>query len=156
MFRFVRDALGDGEYRYLDSFTRIGITHKPTNTRLRVLSSDAKRAAGIVRCPLLVADEPGAWNVAAGTLMFDMIQTALGKPGSPMTVVYIGTLAPATGGWWPALVDAGTQGSMHGGGAGLTWGCRRTRRMSGGLVWRPRPTTAPRPVGPRRQAGPSR
>ena len=114
VYRFVRDALGDGgAYRYLDSFTRIGTCHRPTNTRLRVLSSDAKRAAGIVRCPLLIADEPGAWNATGGTLMHDMIQTAQGKPGSPMTVVYIGTLAPAEGGWWPALVDAGTRGSTY-------------------------------------------
>ena len=36
VFRFARSVLGPtGEYRFLDSNTRIGITHKSTNTRLR-------------------------------------------------------------------------------------------------------------------------
>ena len=40
-----------GEYRFLDSVTRIGITHRESNTRLRVMSSKAKSAFGIVHCP---------------------------------------------------------------------------------------------------------
>ena len=102
-----------GEYRFLDSVTRIGITHPATNTRLRVMSSKAKSAFGIVHCPLLVADEPGAWETQNGTLMFDAIQTALGKPGSAMRAIYIGTLAPSTGGWWHDLVDGGTNGTTY-------------------------------------------
>ena len=54
---------------------------------------------GIVNCPLLVADEPGSWEVNGGTLMYDAITTALGKPGlSPMRTVFIGTLAPSMSG----------------------------------------------------------
>ena len=69
---------------------------------------------GIVDCPLLVADEPGAWEINKGELMSDAIETALGKPGSPMRVIYIGTLAPALpGGWWPKLVDGGSKGSTY-------------------------------------------
>ena len=102
-----------GEYRFLDSVTRIGIYHKATNTRLRVMSSKAKSAFGIVHCPLLVADEPGAWETQNGTLMFDAIQTALGKPGSAMRAIYIGTLAPASGGWWHDLVDGGTNSTTY-------------------------------------------
>ena len=61
VYRFTRDALEPtGDYRFLDSAMRIGVTHKPTKTRLRVLSSNAKTAFGIVGCPLLVADEPGS------------------------------------------------------------------------------------------------
>ena len=98
-YLFSRGALEPtGEYRFLDSVTRIGICHRPTNTRLRVLSSKAKSAFGIVHCPLLIADEPGCWETTNGTLMFDAIQTAQGKPGSAMRAVYIGTLAPASGG----------------------------------------------------------
>ena len=97
VYRFVRDALepagASGAYRFLDSAMRIGVTHKPTKTRLRVLSSNAKTAFGIVGCPLLVADEPGSWNTLGGTLMHDAIATSAGKPGSPMRTVYIGTLA---------------------------------------------------------------
>ena len=114
VFRFVRQVLEPtGEYRFVDSNTRIGAVHKPTNTRLRVMSSNAKTAMGIVNCPLLVADEPGSWEVKGGELMFDAIQTAQGKPGSPLKAVYIGTLAPARSGWWPRLVAAGSRGSTH-------------------------------------------
>ena len=104
-FRFIRAALEpSGAYRFLDSSTRIGITHLTSNTRLRVLSSNGKTAMGIVGCPLLVADEPGSWEVNGGTLMYDAITTALGKPNSPMKAVFIGTLAPATRGWWHDLI----------------------------------------------------
>lgn len=59
-FRFIREALEPtGEYRWLDSTTKVGIVHKATNTRLRVISSNGKTAMGIVNCPTLVADEPG-------------------------------------------------------------------------------------------------
>ncbi len=102
-----------GEYRFLDSVTRIGITHKATNTRLRVMSSKAKSAFGIVGCPLLVGDEPGCWETVNGQLMADAIQTAQGKPGSAMRVVLIGTLAPSTGGWWHDLVGAGSNGTTY-------------------------------------------
>ena len=68
---------------------------------------------GIVNCPVLVADEPGSWEIVGGTLMHDAIQTAQGKPGSPMKVVYIGTLAPAVSGWWHDLINDGSRGSVH-------------------------------------------
>ena len=63
---------------------------------------------GIVNCPILVADEPGSWEVVGGTLMYDAIVTALGKPGSPMRAIFIGTLAPSFDGWWANLVSDGT------------------------------------------------
>ena len=53
-YRFIRaDLEPTGEYKFLDSVTRIGITHKATNTRLRVLSSNGKTSMGIVGCPLV-------------------------------------------------------------------------------------------------------
>jgi phage terminase large subunit-like protein len=114
VYRFARDTLEPrGGYRFLDSFTRVGITHVETNTRLRVVGSNGKTAMGLVNCPWVVADEPGAWEVNGGTLMHDAIETAKGKPGSPLRVVYIGTLAPATGGWWHDLVQGGSQGSTY-------------------------------------------
>ena len=113
-YRFIRAELEPtGEYRFIDSVTRLGITHQPTNTKLRVLSSNGKTAMGIVGCPLLVADEPGSWEVTGGQLMHDAIQTAQGKPGSALRVIYIGTLAPATGGWWHDLIEGGTRGSTY-------------------------------------------
>ena len=71
------------------------------------MSSNAKTAFGIVGTPLLVADEPGAWETVGGELMHAAIQTAQGKPGSPLRVIYIGTLAPSTSGWWHDLIDGG-------------------------------------------------
>ena len=102
-----------GEYRFLDSVTRIGITHKASNTRLRVMSSKAKSAFGIVHCPLLVGDEPGCWETVNGQLMADAIQTAQGKPGSNLRVILIGTLAPSTGGWWHEIVNGGSHGATY-------------------------------------------
>ena len=108
-YRFIRAELEEtGEYSFIDSATRIGITHRASNTRLRVLSSNGKTAMGIVNCPLLVADEPGSWESVGGTLMYDAITTALGKPNSPMRTVFIGTLAPAMSGWWHDLIADGS------------------------------------------------
>ena len=95
VFRFARDRLEHNpDFKFQDSAARIGITHKPTNTRLRTISSNAKTAMGMVNNPLVICDEPGAWDTNAGTLMFDAITTAQGKPGSPMRAVFIGTLGP--------------------------------------------------------------
>ncbi len=114
VFRFVREALEpSGEFRFIDSATRLGIHHKETATRLKVLSSNGKSAFGIVGTPLLVADEPGSWEVNGGLLMNDAIQTAMGKPGSRLRAVYIGTLAPAVSGWWHELIADGSHGSTY-------------------------------------------
>ena len=107
VFRFVREFLEPmGGYRFLDSFTRCAVTHKPTNTRLRVLGSNGKTAFGLVGCP-------GAWETNGGQLLHDAIETAKGKPGSPLRSVYIGTMAPATGGWWHDMIEAGSHGSTY-------------------------------------------
>ena len=111
VFRFARAMLGEGGYRYLDSATRCAITHLATRTRLRVVGSNGKTAMGLVNCPWVIADEPGAWEARGGTLLNDAIETAKGKPGSPLRALYIGTLAPATGGWWHELIEGGTRGS---------------------------------------------
>ena len=68
---------------------------------------------GIVGCPLLVADEPGSWETVGGALMYDAIITALGKPGSPMRAVFIGTLAPATRGWYHDLISDGSTDTTY-------------------------------------------
>ena len=112
VFRFAREVLEPtGEYRFLDSVSRIGITHRGTNTRLRVISSSGKSAMGLVGCPWAIGDEPGSWEVNGGLLMWDALTTARGKPGSPLKILLIGTLAPSTGGWWSNLIEDGTGGS---------------------------------------------
>ena len=113
-YGFIREALEvTKQYRWLDSSTRVGVTHLKTNTRLRVLSSKAKSAFGIVNVPLLVADEPGAWESIGGQAMADAIFTAQGKPGSNLRVVLIGTLAPTVSGFWHDLVDAGSNRTTY-------------------------------------------
>ena len=114
VFRFARAVLEPtNEYRFLDSNTRIGITHKETNTKLRVIGSNGKTAMGLVNTPWAICDEPGAWETNGGNLLHDAIETAKGKPGSPLKVVYIGTLAPASSGWWHDLVEDGSHGSTY-------------------------------------------
>ena len=111
-FRFARQMLGEENYRYQDSAQRIGILHTASGTRLRVMSSDAKKAMGIVGARLVVADEPGAWDLLGGQNMYDAIQTSQGK--NPMTVCYLGTIAPdPAGNWWTNLVTAGGDEGTH-------------------------------------------
>ena len=111
-FRFARQMLGEDHYRYQDSAQRIGILHTASGTRLRVMSSDPKKAMGIVGARLVVADEPGAWTLLGGQAMYDAIQTAQGK--NQMTVCYLGTIAPdPAGNWWTNLVKAGSSEGTH-------------------------------------------
>lgn len=100
-----------GGYRFVENITRVGCTHVPSGTKLTVQSSKAKTAMGLVRCPLVVADEPGAWETVGGELMADALFEAQGKPGSPLRLLFIGTIAPATGGWWPEMIERGSHGS---------------------------------------------
>ena len=54
VFRFARSVLEPtDQYRFLDSNARIGITHRDTNTRLRVIGSHCKTAMGLVDWPRL-------------------------------------------------------------------------------------------------------
>ena len=115
VFRVARDILGDNrDYRISDSLTRVQIIHVPTKTALQVRSSNAKGALGLLNCPLVIGDEPGAWGVSEGEAMFDAITTAQGKPESPLKAIFIGTVSPAQdGSWWPELIAAGSVGSTY-------------------------------------------
>ena len=115
VFGFCRKTLEPtGEYRFLDSVTRIGITHKASNTKLRVISSNGKTAMGITDTKICVADEPGSWELSS--LMWDALTGAQGKPGSPLKIIIIGTLAPSatgSGHWFWDLVHDGSRGSTY-------------------------------------------
>ena len=122
VYRFIKadllaSPLRRGRWRFIDTSTRVGISyideHGEVLTTLTVLSSSGKRAMGIVGCPVLVADEPGAWEAIGGELMHDAIQTAMGKPGSPLKAIYIGTLWPSHCGWWPDMIHRGSHGSTY-------------------------------------------
>ena len=99
-------------YSYLDSTNKLAIRHKATGTRLLVRSSRAKGAFGIVGARIAIADEPGSFDTIGGAMMADALDTAIGKPGTDLKVIYIGTVcAESIAGWWPQLVEDGSSGS---------------------------------------------
>ena len=116
-FRAARGLLGEGgDWRFLDSSTRCGITHRPSNTRLRVIGSNAKTTLGLVNCPLAILDECGSWEINGGQLMWSAVKTSMGKPASPLKAILVSTLAPfATGAghWFYDLVHDGSNKSTH-------------------------------------------
>ena len=116
-YGFVREWLEPtGQYRFIDSTTRLGIVHVKTNTRLRAISSNAKGSFGLVRVGIVVIDEPGALEIIGGQMLADSLFTAQGKVGSRLKVVLIGTLAPmatSSGHWWHDLIHDGTKGRTH-------------------------------------------
>lgn len=114
LFKQLKPMMGDdSDYRWSDSPTSVSVIHKPTGTRVQAIASNSKTAFGIVGVPLIIADEPGTWQATGGAEMHDAIQTALGKPESPMRVIYLGTLAPQglPGHWWYDLVADGSRRS---------------------------------------------
>ena len=111
-YRVAKDLLGDNsDYTFIDSSQRISITHKPTGTKIRAIGSNGKTAMGLLGTPWAICDEPGAWEVNGGGLMWDALTTARGKPDSPLKIIIVGTLAPMAteeGHWWFDLTAAGT------------------------------------------------
>ena len=62
-FQILRASLElKGGYRWLDSEQRLSVTHKASRTKLRLMSSDAKRTLGLVNVPLVILDEGGRWT----------------------------------------------------------------------------------------------
>ena len=112
---YVREALADMEdqFRWLDSGQRLAVTHKKTNTKLRVLSSSARRAMGLSKFSTIYGDEPGSWLERDGRLMYDALRQSIGKrPGQRL--ILIGTRAPGPdGGWWADLLDQGSMDGVH-------------------------------------------
>ena len=110
---FTRAFLADQEgYRWrLD-----GAEHLASRARVKVISSDSRRAMGLgANVRLAICDEPVSWAPQSGRRLWDAVCTGLGK--RKMTIIAIGTLAPAplTGpaSWWPATVAAGSGNATH-------------------------------------------
>ena len=109
MVQFMRQVLepkGD-EWVFVDSSQRLQVKHTATNTRVRVLSSSAKRALGIANFRRIYCDEPGSWEARNGELLWSALTTSLGKvPGQ--SVLIAGTIAPASPeSWWPEHLEGG-------------------------------------------------
>ena len=116
VFRKAREFLGEDGYRYTDNPTRIGITHRETHTRLRIIGSNGNTAMGLVDCPWAICDEPGSWEINSGGLVWDALTTARGKPESPLKILIVGTLAPKAdraGHWFWDMVDTGSKGDTY-------------------------------------------
>ena len=108
----VDEVVDDVGYRWRAD----GVVHLGSRARVRVISSDSRRAMGLgANCRLVVCDEPGAWAPQSGLRLFNAILTSTGK--RRMTVIAIGTLAPAplTGpaSWWPDLIKSGSGDARH-------------------------------------------
>ena len=106
---------GRDDWKVAESQNQAHVIHRATNTRISVLPGNAKTAQGLVDCPLVIADEPGAWEVNGGADVFDALRTSLGKPESRMRLLMIGTLAPhgVPGHWWHSLINRGSRGSTY-------------------------------------------
>ena len=100
------------ELRWTDSYQRISVTHWPTDTRIVVRGKSGKLALGLANCPIIVGDEPAAWDTAGGQEMYDALVTSAGKTRQLLCLV--GTLAPgAEDGWWRALIAAGSRPGVY-------------------------------------------
>ena len=114
VFKQLRAMVGDDPaFKVAESVNNCHVDHKGSRSRISILAANGKTAQGLVDVPFVFADEPGAWEVTGGQLVWDALDTALGKPGSSMRVMLIGTLAPALSGWWIDLVADGSGGSVH-------------------------------------------
>ena len=113
VLEFARAALGEaGGYRWRND----GVVHLESRARVRIVSSDARRALGLgANVRIIIADEPGAWSPIQGRRLWDAMLTSLGKRKTQIIVV--GTLAPAplTGpaSWWPSFVASGSGDGRH-------------------------------------------
>ena len=113
-FKLLRRYFHDrDDWRIAETQNAAHIVHEPTKTRLSVLAGNAKTAQGLVDCPIIIGDEPGAWEVNGGADVWAAVRTALGKPESRMRIVLIGTLAPhgLPGHWWHTLINRGSRGT---------------------------------------------
>ena len=86
----------------------------PDDTAVTVYPSNGKRLLGLGAAQhLLIADEPGSWNVRDGDLIWAALTGALGKIEGQRVIV-IGTISPAeAGSWWPRLVAAGSDPTTY-------------------------------------------
>ena len=102
-----------GEYRISDSTQAARIVHIPSHTEVAVLPASGRASLGLgMNSRLIICDEPAAWNPIDGSLVNESLLSALGKPGSRMKILYVGTIAPAhQGSFWPVMVEGGSSSS---------------------------------------------
>ena len=110
---FTRQALGEAKgYRWRVD----GCEHLASRARVKIISSDSRRAMGLgAHVRLIVCDEPASWAPTAGKRLWDAMLTSLGKRKTQ--IIAIGTLAPAPltgpGAWWIDFVKQGSGDGRH-------------------------------------------
>ena len=110
---FARAALGEADgYRWNNN----GVLHLASRARVRIVSSDARRALGLgANVRIIIADEPGAWSPIQGRRLWDAMLTSLGKRRTQIIVV--GTIAPGqltgVGAWWSDFIKQGSGDGRH-------------------------------------------
>ena len=113
VLEFTRQALGEAKgYRWRAD----GCEHLASRARVRVISSDSRRAMGLgAHLRLIICDEPASWAPTAGKRLWDAMLTSLGKRKTQ--IIAIGTLAPAPltgpGAWWPDFIKQGSGDGRH-------------------------------------------
>ena len=113
VLEFARQALGEADgYRWRND----GVVHLESRARVRIVSSDARRALGLgAHVALIVCDEPASWSPTAGRRLWDAMLTSLGKRKTQ--IIFVGTLSPAPlvgpAGWWPQFVAEGSGEGRH-------------------------------------------
>ena len=102
---FIQDALFPRSHWSVSNSAIAGyVIHKPTGAKLRLLSSDPKRAHGIAPA-LIIADEPAQWTTGTGERMYSALVTSLGKiPGARL--IALGTRPAETSHWFQRLLDS--------------------------------------------------
>ena len=115
-FGVLKELVGGGlDYRVSDNRNEARIEHLASRTAISVLPASGKAAQGLLRSRWIFADEPAAWKINDGELLFDALQTAQGKPGVDLKVMYLGTKAPAfdDGHWFRKLIKDGSRPGIH-------------------------------------------
>lgn len=92
------------DWRVTDSLHWSLIEHRPTGARIRVLSSNPKRAHGLAPA-MIIADEPAQWERTGGERLYAALMTSTGKvPGSRL--IALGTRPENSAHWFQRLLDA--------------------------------------------------
>lgn len=79
------------------------IEHKPSGSKFRALSSDAKKAHGLSPS-VVILDELAQWGVGVGRALYDALTTAQGARKEPLVLI-IGTQSPDDNSLMSQLVD---------------------------------------------------
>ena len=111
----VNAAPDAADYRIANSRQEASITHKATGAAVHVLPASADSAQGLIGGSVL-ADEPGAWQLAGGQAVHDVLDHGQGKLDAPLQIAWIGTLAPRADNpmhWWHDLAHQETRPGLH-------------------------------------------